>query len=79
MLTDHRQLQERWAERLRRLRSVPRAYGYFLMGLEKWDWFVSVTFADRTPGSRPPSPEVALRRVTDYLLLIQAVAGHPIG
>ena len=48
MLTDHRIDQERWAQRRREEKELARAYGRYITNLAPWDWFVTLTFRDRT-------------------------------
>ncbi len=48
MLTDHWIEQARWARRCREQRLLAQAHGHFIAGLAPWDWYVTVTFRDRT-------------------------------
>jgi hypothetical protein len=80
VLTDHRIKQERWAREERERRSLPLAFGIFIAGLASWDWFFNpLSFRDEPPDAGPPLREVALRRIEEYLSLIQKHAGQPIG
>lgn len=80
MLVDHRFQQEGWAQESRQRRKLPRAFGMFIASLAAWDWFINpLSFRDRTPGFGPPVPDIALSRITEFLLRIQSNAGRPIG
>lgn len=48
MLPDHWIEQERWAHRGRERRKLAWAFGGFIANLARWDWFLTLTFRDRT-------------------------------
>jgi hypothetical protein len=80
MLTDHRFQLERWARENRQRRKMPRAFGMFIARLAAWDWYLNpLSFRDRTPGLGPPVPDLALRRITEFLLRVQSEAQRLIG
>jgi hypothetical protein len=62
MLTDRRIEQERWARGRRERRKVAGAFGRFIAGLARWDWFVTLTLRDREPQGEEPWERGELRR-----------------
>jgi len=48
-LTDYRIEQERWARGTRERRKVAWAYGRYVAGIARWDWFVTLTLRGREP------------------------------
>lgn len=74
-LADHARKQERWAKWQRRRASLPEAFGQFLSGVEKWDWFVNpITFRGNAPCS-----DGAMEQISEWLADLEAHAGKPIG
>ena len=74
MLQDRRESQERWAFRRRERRRLPEAFGDFIAGLDRWSWFVTVTFQDKNP-----VPDAVMARLKEWLADIEKMAGSPIG
>ncbi len=80
VLTDHRIEQERRARENRQHKKLPRDWGKFIASLAAWDWFLNpLSFRGRTPGFGPPVSDLALSRITEFLLRIQSNAGVLIG
>ncbi len=74
MLTDHRDLQERWAADARRHRRNIQEYGDFFQSMEP-DWMVTITFDTTRHHTSHPK---ALDSVKRYLAELEDAAGRSI-
>jgi hypothetical protein len=74
-LTDHVELQER-RERERAWHvMLPREWGEFIADLAEWSWFVTITFKNAAYNGAAPARDLALSRISGWLVDIQAAAG----